>query len=205
MKITFITRCYKPTNIQRIKDNLHNVFSNQDKIQYEQYLLVDLSYNQPQQNFKVFEDEHTKVHFTYQKKDYYNNSGIDQLVQSLEGDQNNFVYVFDDDNLITEDFLKVFDDYNGQDVLVVCSKKFNITSPHSIAGVIGNVDTSSYLVKLRVRKETPAYIQGNKSYATDGIFFKNLLIKNYSFKYTKLMAVQYAALKRPLNVLRKDL
>ena len=205
MTIAFITRCYKPTNLQRIKDNLKSVFEKQDKIQYVQYLLVDLSYNQPQQNFKVFEDEHTKVHFTYQKKDYYNNSGIDEVINSIEDDQNTFVYVLDDDNLITEDFLKVFDDYNGQDVLVVCSKKFNLLSPKSLSSIIGFVDTSSYLVKLKVRKETPIYVEGAKSYPADGAFFKSLVNKNYSFLYTQLIVVQYAALSRSLNVLRRDL
>ena len=201
MKVIFITRCYKPTNIQRIKDNLKSVFEKQDKISYVQYLLVDLSYNQPQQNFKCFEDEHTKVHFTYNKKDYYNNFGIDEVIHSIPDDQNTFVFILDDDNLIKDTFTRVFDNYSNEDVLIV--DWYN--GPLTVGNIVGKGDTRNYIVKLKVRKETPIYIEGAKSYSADGVYLENLLKKNYLFKYTNLSVSSYAILKRPLNVLRQDL
>lgn len=201
MNVIFITRCYKPTNLQRIKDNLKSVFEKQDKISYVQYLLVDLSYNQPQQNFKCFEDEHTKVIFTHNKKDYYNNAGIDEVLQTIPNDQNTFVFVLDDDNLIKDDFTKVFDNYNGEDVLVVDWFR----EPFTVGNIVGKGDTRNCIVKLKVRKETPIYIEGAKSYSADGVFIENLVKKGYSFKYLNLSVSIYAAMKRPLNVLRSNL
>lgn len=201
MNIIFITRCYKPDNILIIKNNLSYVFRNQTKHTYLHYLLVDLSYNQPQQNFKIFEDEHTKIHFTYQKKDYYNNFGIDEVINSIPDDQNTFVYVLDDDNLLRGDFIKALNNYTGEDVLIVDWFGFPLTVGH----VVGRVDTKNYIVKLKARKETPIYIEGERSYPADGVFLENLLKKNYSFKYLCFSVCIYAALRKPLNVLRKDL
>lgn len=205
MNIIFITRCYKPTNIQRIKDNLLEVFSNQDKISYIQYLLVDLSYNEPQQNFKCFEDEHTKVHFTYQKKDYYNTFGIDQIVQAVSSDQNSWVYILDDDNLITKNFLSIFDNYQGEEVLLADNNAYRYVYPPEIGKVIGKIDMSNYVVKLNIFKDNHIYIEGNKSYQSDGAYFELLLKKQYKVKCTKQYIVTKSALSRPLNVLRRDL
>lgn len=205
MKTVFITRCYKPTNLQRIKQNLKSVFANQDKHSYVQYLLVDMSYGEKQQNFKCFEDEHTIIHFTYNKKDYYNNAGIDEVIQSIEDDQNTFVFVLDDDNLIDNNFLTVYDNYQGEDILFVNCQRFKITPPVVVGKVVGKVDTSNYIVKLKVRKQTPIYVEGEKSYPADGRFFQNLLKKQYTIKYLCYKVTTYAAMNRPLNVLRKDL
>lgn len=205
MNIIFITRCYKPTNIQRIKDNLKSIFEKQDNISYVQYLLVDLTYNEPQQNFKVFEDEHTRVHFTYNKKDHYNNFGLDEVIKSIPDDQNTFVYVLDDDNLINENFTKVFDSYQGEDIIFVNARRFQLTPPIKVGRVVGYVNTSNYIVKLKARKETPIYVEGEKSYPADGKFFQNLLKKDYSIKYLNYDVCGYNVMSRPLNVLRRDL
>ena len=127
MKIIFITRCYKPTNLQAIKDNLKEVFYKQSEHSYVQYLLVDMSYGEKEQAFKCFEDEHTKTYFIYEKKDYYNNSGIDQLLKKINEDQNDWVYVLDDDNFINKDILKAFDSYLDEDVILVNSNTIKIS------------------------------------------------------------------------------
>lgn len=205
MNIVFITRCYKPTNIQAIKDNIKEVFSNQEEHNYTQYLLVDLSYNQLQENFKCFEDDKTKVVFTYNKRDHYNSYGISQLIKTLEGDQNTWVYILDDDNFILKDFLTVFSKQSNEDVLVVNNNALKFTSLPAIGKVIGNIDVSNYIVKLNVFKDNSFFVEGRKSYQSDGLFFENLLKKQYLFKCTNKCVITKDALKRPLNVLRKDL
>ena len=205
MNIIFITRCYKPTNIQKVKQNLKNIFSAQTKHNYVQYLLVDMSYNQTEDSFKCFEDEQTKVVFTYNKIDHYNCFGIDQLVKTIEGDQNTWIYFLDDDNFITENFLNIFNNYQGEDVLVVNNNALRFTCLPVIGKVIGRIDISNYVVKLKVMKDNRFYIEGNKSYEADGAFFENLLKGNYKFKCTNIYALHKDALSRPLNVLRKDL
>lgn len=204
MNIIFITRCYKPTNLQAIKDNLKEVFQKQSKHTYVQYLLVDMSYNQPEDSFKCFEDEHTKVLFVYNKKDYYNNFAVDQLIQNLVESQNSWVYVLDDDNLINSNFLIALDYQQNADVLVINSNQFSYKVPLPLGKIVGYIDTSSYIVKLNVRKEVPVYVEGESSYAADGKFFENLMKKQYKIKYINILALTKSALKRPLNVLRKD-
>lgn len=205
MNIIFITRCYKPTNLQTIKDNLKNVFQKQNEHSYVHYLLVDMSYGEKDSAFKCFEDEHTKAIFTYNKVDYYNNYGIDLLCKMLEDNQNTWVYILDDDNLINDNFIKALNSYVDEDVLVVNSNQFSYKSPLPANKVVGYIDTSSYIVKLKARKETPVYVEGQNSYAADGVFFENLMKKQYKIKYTYLNALTKSAINRPLNVLRKDL
>lgn len=202
MNIIFVTRCYKPTNLQAIKDNLKEVFQGQTEHSYVQYLLVDMSYGQKEQAFYKLEDEHTKVNFIYNKQDYYNNSSIDQLANRLSEDQNSWLYVLDDDNLILKDFLKVFD--NNVDVLVVDSNQLKFTSIPAVGKVIGKIDYCNYIVKLNVKKQIKLIQQGNKSYQTDGRFFEKLVADKYNIKLTKVLAVKKDAFKRPLNVLKKD-
>lgn len=202
MNIIFLTRCYKPNNIQTLKDNLKDVFCNQTAHSYVQYLIVDMSYGQKQQTFNQFVDEHTKVYFVYNKKDYYNSWGMDQLIKRIRDDQNSWVYILDDDNTINKNFLKVFDNYQNEDVFVI---NWNRPKP-AIGKIIGFIDASNYIVKLKARKETPMYIEDKKSYQCDGRLFQNLVKKQYNIKYTTGPNVmKYSALERPLNVLRKDL
>ena len=205
MNIIFITRCYKPTNIQKIKDNLRQVFQKQTEHSYIQYLLVDMSYNQPEESFKCFEDEHTKVVFTYNKKDYYNQFGIDELVRSIPADQNSWVYILDDDNLITENFPTVFNSTQDAEVLIVKRVGWPLQTPLVVGRIIGKVDLCNYIVKLKVKQANNFYEQGKSSYEADGRFLQNLVIKQYKLKYYADPVVKYSALKRPLNVLRKDL
>lgn len=204
MNIIFVTRCYKPKNIQAIKDNLKEVFSKQTEHSYVQYLLVDMSYNQPEQNFKCFEDEHTKVVFTYNKKDYYNQFGMDQLVRSIPDDQNSWVYFLDDDNLINNNFLNIFNNYQGEDFIIVNSSCMMIQVPLTVGRIISRVDLSNYIVKLALKKENDFYEEGKSSYAADGRFLENIIKKRYKHKYIKDVVVHYSALQRPLNVLRRD-
>lgn len=205
MNVNIITRCYKTTNIQKIKDNIRGVFASKKEHSYVHYLLVDMSYNQPQQSFKCFEDEHTKVVFIYDKKDYYNTWGIDQIVQSIPADQNGWVYILDDDNIINNNFTSIFDSYQGEDILLVDSNAYKYTSPPIIGKVIGYIDISNYVIKLDVFKNNNIYVEGHRSYTSDGAFFESLLKKQYKIKCTKQNAVTKSALRRPLNVLRQDL
>lgn len=205
MKVIFVTRCYKPTNIQRIKDNLKQVFSAQTEHSYIQYLLVDMSYGQSEQSFKCFEDEHTVVLFTYEKKDYYNTFGIDQLINSIKDQQNVWVYFLDDDNFINQNFLTIFNNYQGEDVFVVNSNRLSFNKPLTVGNVVSKIDLCNYIVTLKVKKENNFYKENQLSYASDGRFFENLLKKQYKIKYLNQRVVTKDAMKRPLNVLRKDL
>lgn len=204
MNIIFVTRCYKPTNLQAIKDNLKEVFQGQTEHSYVQYLLVDMSYGQKEQAFYKLEDEHTKVNFIYNKQDYYNNSSIDQLANRLHEDQNSWLYVLDDDNLINKNFLNVFNDYKGEDVLVVDSNYLRFLTLPTAGRVIGAVDYCNYIVKLNVKKQIKLIQQGEKSYQTDGRFFLHLMQKQYKFKFTHQVVVKKDAFKRPLNVLNRN-
>lgn len=205
MNVIFITRCYKPTNIQLVKNNLRDVFARQIKHSYVHYLLVDMSYNQPQQSFKCFEDEHTKAVFIYDKKDYYNSWGIDQIIKSIPTSQNSWVYILDDDNLITNNFLSVFENCQGDDALVVNNNALKFTEAPEIGNVVGKIDVSNYIVKLEVFKQTNFYNEDRKSYESDGLFFEKLLKKQCKIKCTNQYVITKSALRRPLNVLRKDL
>ena len=204
MNIIFVTRCYKPTNLQILKDNLKEVFQKQTEHTYVQYLLVDMSYGQKEQAFYPFEDEHTKVVITYNKIDYYNSSNIDSLTNRLKSDQNSWVYCLDDDNLINDNFLTIFNNLQDEEVLVVNNNYLKFNSPLQVGKIIGKIDLCNYVVKLNVKKKVDFYDQDKLSYECDGRFFEKLVTQQYKIKYTNICVVKKGALKRPLNVLRKD-
>ena len=109
-------------------------------------------------------------------------------------------------NFINKDILKAFDSYLDEDVILVNSSTIKISNPLVVGKIVGRSDVCNYIVKLKVRREVPTYIEGQKSFAADGKFLQNLVIKGYKLKYrTDLKVARYRALRRPLNVLRKDL
>ena len=81
-----------------------------------------------------------------------------------------------------------------------------IRKPLVVGNIVGKSDISNIIVKLKVKQEVPIYIEGQKSFSSDGVFLQNLVKRGYKFKYrTDLQVVKYRALSRPLNVLRRDL
>lgn len=193
MHIVFITRCYKPTNIQKIKDNLKEVFSKQTNFTYQQYLVVDMTHGGTEDQFNFFKDDLTHVQFAYEKIDQYNCNYIDLLVDKINK-ENTFVYILDDDNLIKKEFLNIFNNYNNEDMIIFHNDGHNCYKDGIIR--VGGIDMCNFITKLQTMKQIKFY-DGEDSYSCDGRFAVKVLKSQKKILYLKDSCVIYGALSKP--------
>ena len=194
MHIVFITRCYKPTNIQIIKNNLKEVFSSSSEHTYQQYLVVDMTHGEKQEDFNAFKDNVTSVWFTYQKVDRYNYDGVDKVVSTINK-ENTFIYVLDDDNLIKDNFLHIFDNYNNEDMIVFPDDD-PVCYHYGDEICEGGLDLCNYITKLETMKQLKFY-DGRESASSDGRFAVKVLKSQKKMLYLKDAFVIYGTLPKP--------
>lgn len=192
MHFLFLTRCYKTTNLQTIKDDIKAVFDNSEHT-YELALLVDLSHGQNEDQFKAFEDDKTTVHFVHHKKDTYMYEDSDDYLATVDKDEDNtYVYFLDDDNTIKSDLLHVFDTSDNVDMIIF---KLEGRAWGNKGCTIGNVDIGNYITKLKVIKKVK--IGYSDSHVADGHFVETIRKNKYSIVYIDKSLGYYNKLPRP--------
>ena len=70
MNFIFITRCYKPINIDKVKESIRLVFK-KTKHTYRHIILVDMTHinGYTEDDYSKFkDDELTELHFVYKKQ-----------------------------------------------------------------------------------------------------------------------------------------
>lgn len=202
MNIVFITRCFKPTNIEAIKTRLKEVFHHTSHT-YRHFIVVDMTRAESPAPFADFCDPNTTVVFSNEKPqaDEYNTKAIDEVLAAYYTPHETFVYILDDDNTISKDFLRVCDycEHNaGADALV-----FQIASRPELGHefnrpgeAIGKIDWANFLTRLDVMKRLKIFT-GTDSQTADGQFFNRMLEKGLCILYTNEELCFYNALPKP--------
>lgn len=202
MNIVFITRCFKPTNLEAIKSRLQGVFAG-TRHTYRHFIVVDMTRAENPEPFADFFDPNTTVVFSNEKPpaDEYNTNAIDEVLATYYTPHETFVYILDDDNTISKDFLRVCDycEHNaGADALV-----FQIASRPELGQkfirpgeAIGKIDWANFLTRLDVMKRLKIFT-GTDSQTADGQFFNRMLEKGLCILYTNEELCFYNALPKP--------
>lgn len=202
--IIILTRCYKTTNLQAIKQNVKSVLGSHN-VEYIHLLVCDLTKGTAKEQFEAFEDEKTKLYFVTSKRpgDTYCSFNIDQALDDLNVE--GYVYILDDDNLLKEDFYQVeqyFCDeiqaivFNIEIKRKVCSYNGVVNGPLKVGHVVGAIDVANYIVHTSVFK---AVKYGNEvnSQQSDGRFFEKIIQNNYTIIYINKCFGYYNALQIP--------
>ena len=174
MHCIFITRCYKATNIPVIKQNLTTVFSG-SKHTYEHGLICDVTRGAKPKEFASFCDGLTlpQIYDAKPEKDEYNTNGIDRFLclsshamwfRHSNDETNVYVYILDDDNQITPDFLTALDACEDGDPDAVVFKVYGHPQWGDISildhDAIGKIDWANMLIRLDVMRRLKVYTLG---------------------------------------------
>lgn len=203
MHCIFITRCYKATNIPVIKQNLTTVFEG-SRHTYEHRLIVDAT--RLDNWLAEFGTWHLdacfppSVYYEKRAKDEYNTFGIDDFIEQC-ADGGSYVYILDDDNQITPDFLAALDACEDGDPDALVFRVYGHPQWGDISildqNAVGKIDWANMLIRLDVMKRLKVYTLGADSQKSDGLFFEKMKRDGCRIKFLNQICGRYNALPKP--------
>ena len=207
MHCIFITRCYRATNIQTIKDNLKDVLrvDGVRRHTYTHIILADLTRGMMNlEEVMGFDDLRTIPLITAEKahRDEYQTQTIDYYLEQIDVDGAlTFVYILDDDNQITPDFLSALDACEDGDPDAVVFKVYGHPQWGDISildhDAVGKIDWANMLIRLDVMKRLKVYTLGADSQKSDGLFFEKMKRDGCTIKFLNQICGRYNALPKP--------
>lgn len=191
MKFVFLTRVTRINNVQKLKENLKQVFSSSE-VDYQHILMPDLTVGLKKEDFEQFKDKKTSLYFIQQKKqnDKYAAYNMDQCIQSIPKEQDCWIYILDDDNKILDNFAELAKECNVEKPVVVFNIKtrgirdgFNgVIKPFYNNKALFHVDIANYIAHRTVF-ETCKFGNERKSQYCDGIFIQRVLANKIPINY----------------------
>lgn len=202
MHCIFITRCTRPKNIRVVKESVFRVFEG-SKHTFRHVLVCD--FTDPYSDISDYEPfigKNTTLFPVCEKRvnDHYATHGIDDALDS-GGYETGYVYILDDDNQITPDFLDALDACEAGEPDAVVFKVYGHPEWGDISildhDAIGKIDWANMLIRLDVMKRLKVYTLGADSQKSDGLFFEKMKREGCAIKFLNQICGRYNALPKP--------
>lgn len=193
MHFIFLTRCYNPVNLAKIKDDIKRLFIGKEHT-YEHLIVVDLTHGASRDDFTEFADDVTKVFFTDQKppNDTQNVFGMNEAISTVTTD--GYVYVLDDDNTLHQYFLDICNDCHGEDAIVFkIIGRPDLGNPCTLH-ILKRIDWANFITKLDTMKNLKIDVGDNRN--EDALFFTKMSQHKCKIKFVNKMIAYYNALPR---------
>ena len=198
MNFTFLTRCSRPDNIDKVKKSIADVFTGVPQT-YRHIILADLTHGTDRQLFDGFRDDHTSVFYVEGKNadDSQCTEGMDRTLAQLEPIGEDYIYILDDDNLLHPEFLNIVEDCDGSDAVVfrIVGRPTLGTSEIMFIYPVGHIDWANYVTKLETMKRIKVYHLDGPRRCEDGVFFDHLKRENCTIKFVNKEIAYYNALR----------
>lgn len=209
MTFCIITRTHKTNTIQILKDDIKNVFG--QKKNYIHYIICDTTAGVSKEEFEKFADERTKLWFVDEttKKDRFCTCNIDELIATLKGHDDYWVYILDHDNLLRDNFPQLEQYCNKETPVLV----FNIETKPIWAGFDGTVkapfvsgrivcyvNSANYLAHISVFEKCK-HGSIEHSQLHDGLWMQQVVDNKILIKYIN----QYFGYHNAISQGRKDI
>jgi hypothetical protein len=179
-KLQIITPCSRPENLEKIKANIESIV----KVSYDWYITFDYK-TEPiyieSENIKLF-------------KNYDNNSNFGNMERNWGlkfKDGYEFVYFLDDDNLLHEDFMQLFEYIDSTSDIYVFNQKDRMQSGTDKGCTEGRTDSACFLIRTNIIGDLKWH---PFDYGADGRFIGMLQDKNV-VKFIPKIFCQYNALR----------
>jgi|694.fasta_scaffold27887_2 hypothetical protein len=179
--LQIITPCSRPQNLQKIKENIEQVI----KVSYDWYVVFDRNTDPIEissDDIKIYKNHDTPSQFGNMERNYALNYK----------DNYEFVYFLDDDNLIHEDFMGLFNYIDPTTDIYVFNQDYRMLSGTHKGCTEGNIDTACFLMRSKIIGDVRWH---PSDYGADGRFIGDLQANNV-VKFIPVFFARYNMLRK---------
>jgi len=197
--IHFITPLYRYNNLRVIYSTIKH------QVDDFNWHLIEGSNTIGEDDFSFLKEDKRVKFYKINTSHIWGHEQRNYFIQNIKCDDNDWCYFLDDDNVVTWDLVKTYNEEKETDTnLVLFTQKKGLTenirlysSPQHLS--LGNCDIGSFMIRYNLIKKTFIYPMNERN--ADGHYAEQLKTfqEEYKFKYYEDRFVRYNSLSLEIN------